>query len=135
MSPAGFWTTDRQHSSMLASKADKNYIKFKKCGGIRLCNEKTLGKNTEKHLTVIIGKSLKLINLLLLEFKKKMEGHNGFFPRSPHLGLVSSHNLIKYCPLGNKRDSYLPKKNTEKCLPQILYAGWWATLCRGRKAA
>jgi len=55
---------------MLASKADKNYIKFKTCGGIRLRNEKTLGKNTDKHLTVIIGKSLKLINLLLLEFKK-----------------------------------------------------------------
>ena len=77
MSPAGFWTTDRQHSSMLASKADKNYIKFKKCGGIRLCNEKTLGKNTEKHLTVIIGKSLKLINLLLLEFKKKWKVTTG----------------------------------------------------------
>ena len=30
-------------------------------GEIRLYNEKTLGKNTEKHLTVTIGKSLKLI--------------------------------------------------------------------------
>ena len=72
--------------------------------------KKTLGKNTEKHLTVTIGRSLKLINLLLLEIKKYFGRSLRVLPTVPDLGLVSSHNLIK---------SRI-QKNTGKCFPQTL---------------
>ena len=106
-------------SSRLASRAGRNDTKLEEllCKGYSCraifgqdtCRKwKTPGKNTEKHLTSKKGKSLKLINILLLF---KWRNHVFFF----------SHKGFQKTKLNNN------------CLPQVLATVWGATLCGGGK--